>query len=147
MFLVVSRSNTHFAFEQPFFACPISQKIGCLERNLSTRGKYRFLMISETNVDDSCRIGNFLIGSFSTPYLSDHDSKGGGTMLFVKVDTPFNLLTIKNKPNDKLLINYFYNPHKNKLSSHVDKLSKSMDLFSSDYEKVVVLGEIHRILL
>ena len=43
IFLVVSRSDVQFGFDQSFFACPIglasktvSQKVGCLERNLST---------------------------------------------------------------------------------------------------------------
>ena len=43
MFIVVSRSDVHFGFEQLFFACPIGpaillarRKIGRLERNLFT---------------------------------------------------------------------------------------------------------------
>ena len=35
-------------------------------------------MISETKTDESFPKGNFLIEGLSTPYRSDHDSKGGG---------------------------------------------------------------------
>ena len=39
------------------------------------------LMISETKIDDSFPIANFLIDGFSQPYRIDRNSSGGGIML------------------------------------------------------------------
>ena len=54
------------------------------------------------------------------------------------------ILTIEEKPvesfyvelnlrNGKWLVNCSYNPHKNSISNHLDRISKSLDLSSSDY--------------
>ena len=61
-------------------------------------------MISETKVDDSFPIGNFLIDGFSTLHRSDRDCKGGGIMLFVREDLPSNILAIENKPTEGLYV-------------------------------------------
>ena len=39
------------------------------------------LMISETQLDDSFPIGNFVIDGYSTPYKLDRNSNGGGISL------------------------------------------------------------------
>ena len=54
-------------------------------------------MISETKIDDSFPAGNFIIEGFSTPYRLDHDSNGGGIMLYVREDISFNLLATEEK--------------------------------------------------
>ena len=41
-------------------------------------------MISETKIDNSFPLGNFLIGGFSKPYRLDPDSFGGGILLYVR---------------------------------------------------------------
>ena len=75
-------------------------------------------------------------------------------MLFVRKEIPSNLLVIEKKPierffieinlcNRKWLINCFYNPHKNNIATHLDRLSESLDTFSSDYEKFIILGDFN----
>ena len=66
-------------------------------------------------------------------------------MLFVREDIPSNLLTIEEKPiesnsNIKWLVNCSYNPHKNSTGNHLNRISESLDLFSSDYENMIFLG-------
>ena len=61
-------------------------------------------MMSETNIDESFPIGNFLIDGFSTPIRSDRDANGVGIMLYVREDIPANLLAIKNAPLESLYI-------------------------------------------
>ena len=101
------------------------------------KGNIDIITISEIKVDDSFPIGNFL-----------------GVMLFVREDIASNLLAIENKPIeglyvesnlriDKWLINCSYNPHKNTISTHIDQLSKSLDLFSANYEKVILLVDFN----
>ena len=75
-------------------------------------------------------------------------------MLFVRKDVPSNLLVIEKKTiesflfeinlrNSKWLINCSYNPHKNKIATHLDRLSKSLNIFSSNYEKFIILGDFN----
>ena len=40
-------------------------------------------MISETKIDESFPNGNFIIEGFSTPYMLDRDSKGGGGLFYM----------------------------------------------------------------
>ena len=54
-------------------------------------------MISESKIDESFPVGNFLLPGFNVPYRSDRDSKGGGILLHVREDIPSNLLTIEKK--------------------------------------------------
>ena len=74
-------------------------------------------------------------------------------MLYVREDIPSNLLATEEKihveglhvelnlRNKKWLINCFQNPNKTITSSHFDVLSKDLDLHSSTYEKVLLLGD------
>ena len=75
-------------------------------------------------------------------------------MLFVRKDIASILLAIENKPIeglyvelnlriDKWLINCSYNPHKNTLSTNIDQLSKPLDLFSANYEKMILLVDFN----
>ena len=75
-------------------------------------------------------------------------------MLFVRDDIPSNLLTIEEKPieifyvelnlrNSKWLVNCSYNPHKNSIGNHLNRISESLDLLSSDYEKMIFLGDFN----
>ena len=50
-------------------------------------------MISETNIDESFPVGNFLLPGFSVPYRSG--SKGTGILLHVWKDIASNLKTIE----------------------------------------------------
>ena len=54
-------------------------------------------MISQTNIDESFPVGNFLLPEYSVPYRLDCDSKGGGISLYVREDILSNLLVIEKK--------------------------------------------------
>lgn len=54
-------------------------------------------MTSETKVDDSFPVGNFVTEGFSSPYRLDCDSNGGGIMLYVREYIPSNLLATEKK--------------------------------------------------
>ena len=55
------------------------------------------LLVSETKVDDSFPIGNFLIDGCSTRYRLDPNSNGSGLILFVREDIPSNLVEAEAK--------------------------------------------------
>ena len=115
------------------------------------KGKIDILMISETEIDESFPKGIFLIEGFSTSYRLDRDSKGRGIMLYVRADIPSNLLAFEDIPieslfmelnlqNTKILMNSSYNPHKSEIKKHLTALRNSLDLYSSKYEKILILG-------
>ena len=75
-------------------------------------------------------------------------------MLFVGEDIQSSLLAIENNAveglrielnlgNDKWLINCFYKSHKSTTSIHINKLSESLDLFSADFEKEIMIGDFN----
>ena len=118
------------------------------------KGNIDVLLVSETKIDDSFPNGNFLIDGFSTSYRLDRNSNGGGLMLFVKEDIPSSLVEAEAKPiecfyielnlrNDKWLLNYSNNPHKNNIGNHLKALSDFLDSHSSTYEKVLILGDFN----
>ena len=111
-------------------------------------------MISKTKIDESFPEKKFLIQGFSTPYRLDRDSKIGEIMLYVRADIPSNLLAFQDKPieslfielnlqNTKVLINCSYNPHKSEIKKHYRALRNSLDLHSSKYEKMLILGDFN----
>ena len=122
--------------------------------SLSTqvKGNIDVLMVSKTKIDDSFSVGNFVLDGFSTPYQLDCDSNGGGIMLYIREDIPSNLLATDEKNhtesfyvelnlrNEKWLINCSYNPDKTMICNHLDALSTYLDLHSTTYEKVLILG-------
>ena len=72
------------------------------------RGNVDVLMASETKIDDSFPIGNFLIHGFSPPYRSDRDSKGGGVKLYIREDIPLNLFATDKEPIESLYVGKTY---------------------------------------
>ena len=130
---------------------PITNKFELLSQQV--RGNVDVLMVSETKIDDSFPIGNFLIHGFSSPYRLDRDSKGGcgGIMLYIREDIPSSLLVTDKEPieslyvkqnlrNEKSLINCSYNPHKTMIKNHLATLSNFFVLHSSKYKKTLILG-------
>ena len=78
-------------------------------------------MVSETKIDNSFPVGNFVKDGFSTPYRLDPNSNGCGIRLCVREDIPSNLLAMDKKNciesfyvevnlyNEKWLTNCSYN--------------------------------------
>ena len=54
--------------------------------------KTDILLISETKLDSSFPVNQFLIDGFSPPYWLDRHANGGGIMLYVREDIPSKLL-------------------------------------------------------
>ena len=118
------------------------------------KGTVNVLMISETKIDDSFPIANFLIDGFSQPYRIDRNSSGGGIMLYVREDIPSNLLKVESLPiegfyvelklrSENWLINCSYNPNRNAISNHIGALSDFLDFHSSTYNNIIILGDFN----
>ena len=75
-------------------------------------------------------------------------------MLYIREDIPSNLLATDkehieslyvelNLRNEKYLINCSYNPHKTMIKNHLATLSNFLDLHSSKYKKMLILGDFN----
>ena len=109
-------------------------------------------MILETEINEFFKRKFFLIEGFSTYYRLVRHTKGGGIILHVRADMPSNLLAFEDKPiqslfielnlqNTKILINLSYSPHKSEIKKHFTAFRNSLDLHSSKYEKILILGD------
>ena len=56
-------------------------------------------IVSETKLDESFPIGQFIIEGFGVPYRVDRNGIGRGLMLFVRENIPSKLLSAENSPN------------------------------------------------
>ena len=80
----------------------IRNKLDYLSKQI--RGNVGILLVSETKFDDSFPQGQFVIVEFSAPYRLDRNCVGGGLMLFVRKNIPFNLLTTEEKPIESFYV-------------------------------------------
>ena len=85
----------------------------------------------------------------------DRYAHGGGILLYVREDIPPKLLLVEgnliegffveiNLQNKKTwLIRRSYNPKKTSLSNYIAELSKSLDLLTTKYERLLFLGDLN----
>ena len=66
-------------------------------------GNIDVLMISETKIDDSFLLGNFLVDVFSKTHRLDCDSLGKGMLQYVKEDILSVLLVVEINPIEGFL--------------------------------------------
>ena len=115
------------------------------------KGKIDVLMISESKIDDSFRDSQFFLDGYSTPHRLDRKRNGGGKMLFVRNDIPSKKISIEKLPTESFLIelylrkkrwliSYSYNPNNGNIESHLDTVSKSLDMHLKRYKNVILLG-------
>ena len=60
------------------------------------KGYIDILMTSETKLDESFPIGQFLIDGYSVPFRLDRNENGGGILLYVRDDIPSKLLSMNS---------------------------------------------------
>ena len=107
------------------------------------------MLISETKIDESFPDSQFKINGFSNPHRVDRNEKGGRIMLLFREDLPVKVLLV-DKGNEsyvevtlketKWLIKYSYNPSKNNIPAHLESLSRDLDLYTSKFENILVIG-------
>ena len=102
------------------------------------RSKVDILMVSETKIDGSFRLGQFKINGFNAPFRLDRSSNKGGIMLFVREDMPAKLMASETPPieglyveinlgKQKWFIRCSFNPNKSMISQHMEALGKNVD--------------------
>ena len=85
-------------------------------------------MVSETKLDESFPIGQFIIEG--VPYRVGRNANGGGIMLFVREDISSKLLSVENSPAEaffaeiklrkkKWFFSCSYNPNKENIQNQL----------------------------
>ena len=108
------------------------------------KGNVVIMVISETKLGEP--FSNFFkIQRYALPSRLDRNQLGGGIMIFVREDVPSRVLSLNkfieplfielNFRKKKLLLCCTYNPNRNNISSHLDLLRRSLDLYSTEYEQ------------
>ena len=111
------------------------------------------ILISETKLDASFPSKQFLIDGYSPPYRLDRSNKGGGLLLFVREDIPSKALQTTftkegmfieiNLKKRKWLLFGGYNPNKCLINDYLLDLSSQLDVLSSSYENIVIIGDFN----
>ena len=113
------------------------------------------LMISETKLDESFPVSQFLIPGFENPIRLDRSSSGGGIMLYIREGIPFKLLKssglsantdaflVEVKINKKKwLLCCSYNPHKALIENRMNELRKALDIYLHKYH-ILLIGDFN----
>ena len=111
-------------------------------------------MISETKLDESFPVGQFLMDGYSVPYRLDRDGNGGGILLYIREDIPSKLLSINRniegffveinlRNKKKWLLSCSYNPKRAQISNHLAEISKITDLYLTKYDKLFFLDDFN----
>ena len=113
-------------------------------------------LVSETKIDKSFPVGQFLIDGYSTPFRLDRNQRGGGLLLYVREDIPCkilneyssekaieNLFVEINLRSKKWLLSCSYNPNVNLIADHLQSISRGLDFYSSKYDNFIILGDFN----
>ena len=111
------------------------------------------LMISETKIDNSFPKGQFLSKGFCEPFRIDKNIHGRWILFYVREDVLVKLLFEPlptecffveiNLRKRKWLVCCSYNPHKDNISNHLQLIRKKLDLYSSSYERIILVGDFN----
>ena len=118
--------------------------------------KTDILLISETKLDSSFPVNQFLIDGFTPPYRLDRNANVGGIMLYVRQDIPSKLLSNNDQDSEienifveinlrskKWLICGTYNPKTSYIKNHLQLLSQSLNQYFSKYDNIIALGDFN----
>ena len=121
-----------------------------------TKGNLDILIITETKLDDTFPINQFIIDGFSPPFRVDHNKNFGGVIIYVREDIPSRELkahpcTINfegiffeiNLKKSKWLVFGGYNPHKDYITNFLDQLGPCLDHYMSKYDNFILLGDFN----
>ena len=113
-------------------------------------------MISETKLDESFPVSQFLISGFENPIRLDRSSTEGDIILYIREGVPFKLLKsnclsanteaflVDVKINKKKwALCCSYNPHKALIEKHMNELGKVLDIYLHKYDHILVIGDFN----
>ena len=110
-------------------------------------------MISETKLDESFPSMQFNIDGYNI-FRSDQNAKGDGILMYVRDDIPCKLIPMRNSTIEgffielklrkkKWLLCCSYNPHRRFISNHLIDIGRNLDLLSTNYDNILLLGDFN----
>ena len=110
---------------------------------------------ASAKADSSFPLTQFAIEGFSSPFRLDRNSSVGGIMLFVrpKIASKFlsqckpnssveNIFLEINLQSKKWLLSCSYNPNLTSPNNHIQNISRTLDFYSSKFNKTVSFSEM-----
>ena len=119
-----------------------------------TKGNVDVLMISETKLDESFPSMQLNIDGYNY-FRSDRNAKGGGILMYdVWDDISCKLIPMRNSSIEglfielklrkkKWLLRCSYNSHRRFISNHLIDIGKNLDLLSTNYDNIFLLGDFN----
>ena len=120
------------------------------------KGNVDILMVSETKIDESFPLNQFLIEGYCTPFRRDRDSRGGGIIIYIREDIICKELKSHNMPKNvegiflelnlrksKWLLMGGYNPHKDSIAYFLSHIGNGIDKFLGNYDNILLLGDFN----
>ena len=112
------------------------------------------LVSSKTKLDESFPVGQFKIPRYTSRFRLDCDQHDSKNMTFLREDIPAKSFSAGIKPIEGLYIELSFHkrkrllscsldPNTNNIMNHLDALWKNLDLFSSEYVHVILLGDFN----
>ena len=114
------------------------------------------LLLSETKLDETFPLEQFLISGFAKPLRLDRNSKGDGIMLFIRDNIPFRLLKPGNLPSNtetlfnetnsrekKWLMCCGCSPNKSLINKFTHDIGKVLDSFIGNYDNFFIVGDLN----
>ena len=162
---VKSDTNPKDALLKIKFDNPNKIIIGHLNIN-SMRSKIEFLkeiignniyilLVSETKLNDTFPICQFLIEGYQVPIRVDRNDHGGGLLLYFRDHIPCKKVTINFDPaieaiaieinlkKRKWLLIGSYNPHKDMIKNHLKSMGRALNDLCLKYENFILVGDFN----
>ena len=111
------------------------------------QGNVDILVITETKLDETFPISQFMIDGYSIPYRLDRDRDGGGILVFVREDIPSKKLHKRTLPDDiesliieinlrktKFMLLATYHPHSQPDQYYFDSINTALDMYACSYD-------------
>ena len=110
-------------------------------------------MVSEKKLDESFPSMQFNIDGYNI-FRSDRNPKGGDILMYVLDVIPCKLIPMRNSTIEdffielklmkkKWLLCCSYNPHRRFISNHLIDIGKKLDLLSTNYDNILLLGDFN----
>ena len=123
------------------------------------KGNLDILIITESKLNDSFPINDFIIDGCSPPFRADRNKNGEGVIIYVRKDIPCRELKEHPPPppppifegifleinlkRSKWLLFGGYNPSEDNILNFINQLGSILDLYMSRYENLLLLGDFN----
>ena len=123
---------------------------------LLLKGNIDILIVTETKLDNTFPLQQFVVEGYTTPYRLDKNGASGGVMIYTREDISSRELLLHTKPihfegiflevnlrKSKWLIFGGYNYNKLNIDNFLDILGSCLDFYLCKYENFILLGDFN----